>query len=313
MKRTILSLFILLFLSATLIAQHNVGYYVSIPTSCDEGSADIVLTTGSGVEGGEFTIPSFTIPKEFQILGSYFRDMQLIADAFADARIGLPEGSLNEDVTFVINLNSAKCDGNFEKYGLLEALSLTIQVVGDSTHDPFSYYHFNEGKQAYIVLKVENMLPLLQKLGMGIDGIFGWFAQQGLTPDLTGISIERNPNEGEFVLYLSHFSKIVIGAYATPTDISTAGQLPSEYKLGQNYPNPFNPTTNISYSLPQSGFTRLTVYNSIGVEVRTLVAEVKTAGTYELTFDASELTSGIYFYDLTSNNFRSTKKMILIK
>jgi hypothetical protein len=89
--------------------------------------------------------------------------------------------------------------------------------------------------------------------------------------------------------------------------------IPSEFALYQNYPNPFNPSTKIQYQIPKSGIVTIKVYNLLGSEVATLVKEEKAAGNHEVTFDASELTSGVYFYSLQSGNFIDTKKMILIK
>ena len=89
--------------------------------------------------------------------------------------------------------------------------------------------------------------------------------------------------------------------------------LPTAYSLDQNFPNPFNPSTKINFSIPVEGFVSLDVYNSIGQKVATLVNETKTAGTYEVNFNAANLSSGIYFYKLTSGNFTETKKMILMK
>jgi hypothetical protein len=91
------------------------------------------------------------------------------------------------------------------------------------------------------------------------------------------------------------------------------GSTPSAYALEQNFPNPFNPSTKINYSLPVEGFVTLDIYNSIGQKVATLVNETKTAGTYAVDFNASNLTSGIYFYKISSGNFTETKKMILLK
>jgi len=85
------------------------------------------------------------------------------------------------------------------------------------------------------------------------------------------------------------------------------------YSLSQNYPNPFNPTTTISYTIPKNGLVTLKVYDVLGTEVAELVNEVKEAGNYSVTFNASELPSGIYFYTLTSGNFMATKKLILLK
>lgn len=89
--------------------------------------------------------------------------------------------------------------------------------------------------------------------------------------------------------------------------------IPVKFNLNQNYPNPFNPTTTISFDLPDNNFVSLKVYNSIGKEISTLISKSLNAGSYKVTFDASKLSSGIYFYRLTSGNFNSVKKMILIK
>jgi hypothetical protein len=88
---------------------------------------------------------------------------------------------------------------------------------------------------------------------------------------------------------------------------------PTSFELAQNYPNPFNPATAIRFSIPESGLVTLKVYNVMGEEVATLLNEYKTSGNYEFNFDASRLTSGVYFYSITTGNFISTKKMILMK
>ncbi len=89
--------------------------------------------------------------------------------------------------------------------------------------------------------------------------------------------------------------------------------LPNDFSLMQNYPNPFNPSTKISYQLPVGSNVTLKVYDMLGNEVETLVNEEKTIGSYEVNFDASKLSSGVYFYRLTAGSFIETKKLILIK
>jgi hypothetical protein len=90
-------------------------------------------------------------------------------------------------------------------------------------------------------------------------------------------------------------------------------QLPNKFALRQNYPNPFNPKTSILFRIADFGFTTLRVYNILGNEVVTLVNEELPAGEYQIEFDATRLSSGTYFYTLTSGSFRETKKMILLK
>ena len=88
---------------------------------------------------------------------------------------------------------------------------------------------------------------------------------------------------------------------------------PEEFKLIQNYPNPFNPATTIKYQISKLSFITLKVYDVLGNEVATLVNEEKPAGKYEVEFNGSELTSGIYFYQMKTGSFIETKKMVLIK
>lgn len=89
--------------------------------------------------------------------------------------------------------------------------------------------------------------------------------------------------------------------------------IPEGFKLGQNYPNPFNPTTNINYSIDQTGFVTLKVYDITGREVATLVNNRENAGDHTVTFDATNLASGVYIYTLQANGIRLTNRMTLIK
>ncbi|MDD5361504.1 MAG: T9SS type A sorting domain-containing protein [Ignavibacteria bacterium] len=93
----------------------------------------------------------------------------------------------------------------------------------------------------------------------------------------------------------------------------TSLQQSEDYKLYQNFPNPFNPVTKISYKISREGTVTLKVYNLVGQVVGTLVNEKQNAGTYEVDFDASELTSGVYLYKLQINGFTSVKRMTVIK
>ncbi|MDP4197559.1 MAG: T9SS type A sorting domain-containing protein [Bacteroidota bacterium] len=98
--------------------------------------------------------------------------------------------------------------------------------------------------------------------------------------------------------------------YSKEVNVKFAGFSAS---LNQNYPNPFNPTTSISYTIPNSNFVTLKVYNMIGQEVRTLVSSFQESGEHSVEFSASDLNSGIYIYRLQAGNFTSVRKMQLIK
>ncbi|MEO8231692.1 MAG: T9SS type A sorting domain-containing protein [Ignavibacteriota bacterium] len=98
------------------------------------------------------------------------------------------------------------------------------------------------------------------------------------------------------------------------TDITkNYGLLPINFQLNQNYPNPFNPSTSINYAISSKQFVSLKVYDVLGDEVATLVNEEKPAGNYEVNFDASKLSSGVYFYKLQSGSFMQTRKMTLLR
>ncbi|NOS86668.1 MAG: T9SS type A sorting domain-containing protein [Ignavibacteria bacterium] len=90
-------------------------------------------------------------------------------------------------------------------------------------------------------------------------------------------------------------------------------EIPLNFSLSQNYPNPFNPATKIQFALPNSSDTKLIIYDAIGKEVETLVNESLEAGIYEVSWYAEKFSSGIYFYQLTTDIHTDTKKMILVK
>lgn len=97
------------------------------------------------------------------------------------------------------------------------------------------------------------------------------------------------------------------------TGISNNNEIPEKFELSQNYPNPFNPSTKISFSIPKLELVNITVYDITGKETAVLVNENMNAGSHEVTFNASGLSSGIYFYTIRATGYTSTKKMILAK
>lgn len=103
------------------------------------------------------------------------------------------------------------------------------------------------------------------------------------------------------------------GPCTTSIEVAESDLAPKKYELQQNYPNPFNPNTTISYSLPQSGFVQLKVYDMLGCEVANLVNEEQAIGNYKIEFIASNLSSGVYFYRLQSGGYVETKKLILLR
>jgi hypothetical protein len=88
---------------------------------------------------------------------------------------------------------------------------------------------------------------------------------------------------------------------------------PANFVLYQNYPNPFNPATTIKYQIPEDGFVTIKIYDILGNEVKTLINEQKSKGSYSLMLDSSDLVSGVYIYRIQVNNFTSAKKMMVLK
>jgi hypothetical protein len=88
---------------------------------------------------------------------------------------------------------------------------------------------------------------------------------------------------------------------------------PTTFALKQNYPNPFNPSTTIEYALPQTAVVSLKVFNVLGQEVKTLTNNVESAGVHSIQFDATNMTSGVYFYRLQAGSFSQVKRMLLLK
>jgi len=131
------------------------------------------------------------------------------------------------------------------------------------------------------------------------------------------IYIGGTVNTNENYVEANNVHDVGIFAFADPDSITSVDSgkngIVNEFKLAQNYPNPFNPNTKISWQSPFSSHQTLKVYDVLGNEVATLVNEQKAAGTYEVIFDASHLSSGIYLYKLQAGSFVETKKMILLR
>ena len=110
----------------------------------------------------------------------------------------------------------------------------------------------------------------------------------------------------------SIFRKAIV-TYINPTSVKESQISPDMFYLYQNYPQPFNPSTTIKFQVPTISFVTLKIFDALGREIAVLINEVKEAGTFEVEFDGSDLTSGIYFYTLKAGGYTNTKKMSLIK
>jgi sugar lactone lactonase YvrE len=150
------------------------------------------------------------------------------------------------------------------------------------------------------------------------SGVQQWLAvyNNGSTDGAVDLELDANNN-----LYVSGFSigtgtsyDYVTIKYSQLVGIEpVSSEIPNEFLLLQNYPNPFNPVTNIEFSIPKNSSVKITVYNSSGKEIETIVNGELSAGTYNVDWNASKYPSGVYFYKLTAGSFINTKKMIFVK
>ncbi|NNG25932.1 MAG: T9SS type A sorting domain-containing protein [Ignavibacteriaceae bacterium] len=123
------------------------------------------------------------------------------------------------------------------------------------------------------------------------------------------------PEGHSWGLWRATIDKMLIYFFpSTASEVEDEGtHLPESFYLRQNFPNPFNPTTNIKFRTTDLGFVSLKVYDILSNEITTLVNDVKPAGSYEVIFSASELTSGVYFYTLQAGQYIETRKMTLLR
>jgi hypothetical protein len=137
-----------------------------------------------------------------------------------------------------------------------------------------------------------------------------YFTEQYLASGF-GVIYHKEEPYGELILKGCIINSDTFGVITTLEKIIY--NIPESFILNQNYPNPFNPYTTISYSIPEKGFVEITIFNMLGEEIKKLIAEEKPAGSYNVSFNGSCLTSGIYFYRLKSVKYSCTRKMILLK
>jgi hypothetical protein len=144
------------------------------------------------------------------------------------------------------------------------------------------------------------------------DGGITWdFQLSGTRRELYGVNFTDSDN-GTVVGSQGTILCTTNGGY-TFVEEEELDERPTNYNLTQNYPNPFNPSTKIRYSVPHPSQVVIKVFDILGNVIEVLVNDEKVAGTYELTWYAENLPSGIYFYRLQAGSFIETKKMVLMK
>ncbi len=139
----------------------------------------------------------------------------------------------------------------------------------------------------------------------------GFVSGRGTSTEVSSYSFTDQNVSGKMYYRLKQID--LDGSFTYSKTIEGNSAQPVQFKLDQNYPNPFNPSTTISYAIPTDNFVSIKMYNVLGNEVATLVNEVVTAGQHKINFNASKLSSGVYYYTINSGGFVDTKKLILLK
>jgi hypothetical protein len=250
---------------------------------------------------GSYTVPNIINPGYYYIqafsdyyVPSFFTYANKPAVFWQQADSILVNGTLsNVNVTMVrdSSIGGGKINGTVSANDEFTNLS-DLMVIAQSVDNGLLYnYGFLKDNNQFQIssLPYGNYKLFTQKIGL-VDGSSATLPITPATTEVNGVNI--------IILLSSLHSETLI---------------PMEIKLFQNYPNPFNPSTKISWQSPVNSLQTLKIYDVLGNEVATLVNEFREAGGYEVTFDASNLSSGIYYYKIQSGDFVQTKKMMLLK
>jgi len=194
----------------------------------------------------------------------------------------------------------------------------TFGEISKSTNNGNTFTVINNGLSTTygfmqdLAFNSEDHIYLATKDGLYVsknEGMTWLLIEQTLTSKI--VNILEFDNEDK--LYAGLINEGVYRSISVLTDIQDKNNVIESFLLSNNFPNPFNPNTTIVYYLPISSEVKLKVYDVLGNEIATLINEEKSAGTYEVNFDAGNLASGIYVYKLQAGGFLETKKMVLLK
>ena len=212
---------------------------------------------------------------------------------------------------WLINEHYSPVTANFNSTNILQAY-----IFGDGSENKFRFTVKDNSNTVEVSpwYTINWIGWKLINWDMTADGTGSWIGDGVLDNPLTfdGFQLKHLPgskNSGE--LYFDDF-RVVNKILVDVKDEIRSG-MPFSYTLEQNFPNPFNPTTQINFGIPQPGFVKLEVYNLLGQKISTLINEEMNSGYHSINFDAKDFSSGIYIYTLSVNNFKSSRKMILLK
>lgn len=312
-------LFLLLLISSTVFAQHNINFEFKLnyKTNYPNGG---YLENWTNVDSGSFKEgESYLIPEE--TFDGVLASINPAYDAIEGGVFKIENGAIDEDIYIEIILSGLITNTGLYEKTYDEPLFLKLELVVRKEKDGAPVegnYYFNSGK--YLTLTINKGVKFrtftADSVGLDIDSLGFAYIETG---GFNGTGIETIDNGDSISFKAEHMSKF--GGGKGTLRIKTVVDVKNErinspaswFNLKQNYPNPFNPSTYIEYSIPESGYTELNIYNVLGECIETIVSGNIPAGNYKAVFSSDKFSSGIYFYELKWNNLRQVRKMILMK
>jgi hypothetical protein len=228
--------------------------------------------------------------------------LRALPQAFADHRLVFLNWSNGGDTTqtITVNSNTGNYTANFKTQFKVQSLVSPV-VLGSLVTVTGTNVYYDSGATASISISPTQVqyngstYYFKRWLGGGIGSYTG-----------TNPSFQIN-SVNNFINQIAMFDTINTGINQIGTEV------PSKYELSQNYPNPFNPSTTVKFNLPKAGDVSLKLYDILGKEVDNLFTGFLSAGYFQINFNASALSSGVYFYRLETENFADIKRMLMVK
>jgi photosystem II stability/assembly factor-like uncharacterized protein len=198
--------------------------------------------------------------------------------------------------------------------GYITGESLYITHDGGTTWNPKFVSDYSFSKDVYFLNDSLGWCLASESIYETTDGGENWEYVLsanflGFDAELQNIGFTKDNSFG----YAFGSEGVLLVYDANPSSVEIDKEIPGEYYLSQNYPNPFNPSTIITYSIPMKSHVVLKVFDILGNEVSEVVNEIQSQGHYEVEFSSDDLPSGVYIYRLTADNYRASKKMLIIK
>jgi hypothetical protein len=285
-------------------AGDSLAAIIAGPSSEDETDQVVATIPVGGLENGNAYV---VIASGLVTPGSYASNPDEIATGFELLVKDMArESATNEGIDFFVNHGSTDAP-------TVDVIARGVATLVDDAayRDITGYINVPAGSYTLDVTPGNDNETIVASFTADLSGLDGGsavvFASGFLSPG-------DNQNGPAFGIFAALANGTVV-EFSVPTSIEDdlLSRNPRSYELLQNYPNPFNPSTKIRFSLPMSEYVTLKIYDAIGREVATLIDGQQDAGQFEITFDASNFASGIYFYQLEAGEFSAVRQMMLVR